>query len=249
MTRFRLPIFACVAVLAAAAPATAGATILELGSTTTPLAAPTCPSGTSASSCTIILTRVTALETLRDGVAYPTTVTRAGYLFAFTLGLSRLSSSAATAKSDVHYLNSTYGGTTQAGITVLKPVGPKNQRRWSVVGRSAIYHLQPYLGEVVQFPLTTPIAVKPGEVVALTVPTWAPVLTFGLAAKKFAYRQSRGTNCSTPSSANNAQRNIGTTVPYVCNYPGTRVEYSATEVTSPVPPKNQIKAPLRLRKS
>ncbi len=37
--------------------------------------------------------------------------------------------------------------------------------------------LEPYLGQTVQFPLATSLAVKKGDIVALTVPTWAPVLT------------------------------------------------------------------------
>ncbi len=222
----------------AAAPATAG--IIELGATKTPLVVPNCPPGVSSSACTIILTQVTALETIRDGVAYPTTVTKAGNLVAFTLGLSRLDANASKARTDVHYLNSAYGGTTRAAITVLKRVGKAQQRNWAVVAQSPIYHLQPYLGQVVQFPLPTTIPVVPHEVVALTVPTWAPVLSFDLPMTRFAYRQSRSANCKNPASFNQAQLTLGARARYVCNYPGTRVEYSVTEVTTPVPPKSQI---------
>ena len=69
-------------------------------------------------------------------------------------------------------------------------------------------HLQPYLGYVVQFPLATPIPVVPGEVVALTVPTWAPVLTYNLSTK-IAYRQSRTANCAHAGHYQNAQLTIG----------------------------------------
>ena len=37
--------------------------------------------------------------------------------------------------------------------------------------------------------------------IGLTVPTWAPVLSYNLNASKFAYRQSRKANCSTPPAA------------------------------------------------
>ncbi|MGN6867486.1 MAG: hypothetical protein ACTHMY_03670, partial [Solirubrobacteraceae bacterium] len=57
--------------LGVALPASAGATTVELGVSTTPLVAPSCPKGVSPSQCTIILTRATALETIRDNVAYP----------------------------------------------------------------------------------------------------------------------------------------------------------------------------------
>jgi hypothetical protein len=93
--------------------------------------------------------------------------------------------------------------------------------------------VEPYLGQVVQIPLENSIEVKPGEVIALTTPTWAPVLTIDQASKKFAYRQSRKYNCNSPPSSSQAQLTIGLTTSYACDYPGTRVEYSATEVTYP----------------
>ncbi|MEA2158259.1 MAG: hypothetical protein QOD66_639 [Solirubrobacteraceae bacterium] len=223
-------------------PASAAAGIFELGVPKSPLVAPVCPPTVTASNCTIILTQVTALATIRDGVAYPTTVTKAGKIVAFSLGLSRLDKNLTTAKNDVHFLDTTYGGTARAGITILKLVGKKSLRRWKVMAQSPIYHLQPYLGTVVQFPLDTSIPVTPGEVVALTVPTWAPVLSFNLPTTKFAYRQSRASNCNHPAATTQTQTTIGASTRYVCDYPGTRVEYSATEVSNPVPPKIQIHA-------
>src|SRR5205807_379674 len=81
---------AAVGLLGALTPAVSSAKVLELGTTRTPVVAPKCPPGVKATSCTIILTQVTAVETLRDGVAYPSTVRQAGKIVAFTLGLSRL---------------------------------------------------------------------------------------------------------------------------------------------------------------
>jgi hypothetical protein len=236
---------------AALLPAGASAQTIELGTTTSKLVAPTCPATVKPADCTIILTQVTALETVRDGAAYPTTVTKPGVLVAFTVGLSRLSSNLTTAKADVGYLNRTYGGTPRMAITVLKPVGRKRDRNWQVVAQTPIFHIQPYLGQIVQFPLGPPLAageppmaapleVEPGEVVALTVPTWAPVLSFGLNTKNFAYRQSRKTNCTSPATTQQAQLSLNAVASYQCDYTGTRVEYSVTEITSPVPPKTQI---------
>lgn len=218
---------------AAAVPAAALGAVVELGATTTPVVAPTCPPGVTPSNCTIILTRVTAVETLRDAIAYPSTVKTAGRIVAFTVGLSRLSSDRTTAHDDIHSLDTQYGGTTRLAITVLAPVGSKRLRQWKVVAESPIFRVQPYLGQVVQFPLTTSLPVSPGDVIGLTTPTWAPVLSIDLAAKSFAYRQSRNTACTTPPAVSASQA-TGQTAVYGCNYPGTRVEYSATEVTDPV---------------
>jgi hypothetical protein len=219
--------------LAALVPAVALAAVIELGVPSTALVAPSCPKGVAPANCTIILTRVTAVETLRDGTAYPTTVKQAGRIVAFTVGLSRLSTDRTTAHNDIHLLDSAYGGTTRVAITILRRVGRANQRRWKAVASSPVFRVQPYLGQVVQFPLTTTISVRPGDVVALTTPTWAPVLSIDLSSSKFAYRQSRSTSCNNPPATNAAQA-TGQTTTYKCNYPGTRVEYSATEISNPV---------------
>jgi hypothetical protein len=250
MRRIFLALTAAIAAVPLLAGSAAAATI-ELGQTDSPLVAPSCPKGVAPVNCTIILTEVTALETIRDGVTYPTTVKKAGSIVAFTLGLSRLSSNRATALSDIKYLDKAYGGTTRAGITVLSPVLVKTKKgrrtvtkqkqfTWRVKAQSPIFHLQPYLGQVVQFPLQSSLPVAPGDVVALTVPTWAPVLSIQQTMDKFAYRQSRSTGCTSPPSSSAAQTAVGVHTTYGCNYPGTRVEYSATEVTTPTPTKNYV---------
>ena len=180
----------------ALAPAAAQAATIELGTTKSPLVAPVCPPNVSSTQCTIVLTRVTALETLRDGVSYPTKVTKAGRIVGFTVGLSKLSTSKSTQKTYIHFLDQTYGGTAQVAVTVLRPVGKHTDWRWQVIGTSNVFHVIPYLGSVVQLPLETSIEVKPGDVVALSTPTWVPVLTINQDSKKFAYRQSRSANCN-----------------------------------------------------
>jgi hypothetical protein len=236
MKRFLLAVAGPIA-LCAALPAAAGATTTELGISTTPLVAPACPAGVPPSQCTIILTRATALETIRDNVAYPSTVKHAGRIVAFTVGLSALSTNATTAQKDINFLNKTYGGSSEVQLTVLKPVGGKTRWTWQVVESSPLVPVLPYLGQVVQFPLTTSLPVVRGETIALTTPTWAPVLSIDLSTAHFAYRQSRSTSCNNPPASNAAQVTVGTSAKYSCDYPGTRVEYSATEITNPVPNK------------
>jgi hypothetical protein len=233
MKRSLLAIAGAVA-LCGVLPAAAAATITELGATTSPLVAPACPKGVAPSQCTIILTRATALETIRDDVAYPSTVKQAGRLVAFTVGLSSLSTNATTASNDVKFLDKTYGGDAQVELTVLKRIGKKTAWTWQVVASSPVVDVQTYLGQVAQFPLTTSIPVIRGEVIALTTPTWAPVLSIDLSTHNFAYRQSRTNNCTNPPSTSEAQVTVGASAKYTCDYPGTRVEYSATEVTNPV---------------
>jgi len=227
--------FVAMTLTAGILPSLASAQSVELGATATPLVAPACPAGVSQADCTIVLTQVTALETIRDGVTYPTTVRKAGMLTGFTVGVSALSSDAATVKQDETFLSSTYGGAAEAQITVLRPVGKRADFRWTVAAQSPPEQLEPYLGQVVEFPFANNLPVVPGETIALTVPTWAPVLSFDLPTAKFAYRQSRKSKCAQPAAALQAQLTIGENTQYGCDYPGTRVEYTATEILSPTP--------------
>lgn len=234
---------AAVCLAGAAGAATAAASTVELGYTSAaPIAPASCPSTVNPNDCTIILTRSTGLETIRAGTDYPTTAKQSGYIVAFTVGLSRLSSSLTTAHSEVYRLDHMYGGTTQAAVAVLKPIGKHGLFTWELEAIGPVIHLQPYLGTVTQFPLTTALPIAKGDVVALSVPTWAPVLSIGLNAKDYAYRQDRKANCSNPASAEQAMFTLSATSVFGCDYTGVRVEYSATEITSPVPPKVQVHA-------
>jgi hypothetical protein len=247
MKRLPLVTAAVFALAAALAPSAASASIVELGQTSTPIVAPACPKGVSPAKCFIILTRTTALQTASDGVVNPTKVKQAGFIVAFTIGLSQLSTSAKTEKTYLHILDAAYGGTSRVALTVLKP-GPSNT--YTVAAQSPIFHVEPYLGSVSQLPLSLPptftvfnaLPVVPGDVIGLTVPTWAPVLAYNLTASDFSYRQSRTTNCTQAAATNTAQLTIGLKTQYLCSYTGTRVEYSATEVTTKPYPKKYVHA-------
>jgi hypothetical protein len=214
-----------IAIAIAVAPATASATITEVGATRTPIASPICPPGVTKTNCTIILTETTALPALSDKVYYPTTVKTAGRIVAFTVGLASL------ATTDITGLNAAYGGQAEAAIAILKRKGRSFE--FTVKYATPLVKLQPYLGHVVQFPLSTTLPVVPGDLIALTVPTWAPVLYIQLPSKSFRYRASRAKLCTT-FNVQTAQQTVGQKATYNCFYDSTRVEFSATEVTNPV---------------
>jgi hypothetical protein len=77
-------------------------------------------------------------------------------------------------------------------------------------------------------------------VVALTVPTWAPVLALDLPGSQFSYRQSRRANCNNPAAAQTAQTHVGASANFGCYYAGTRLEYGATEVLDTKVPGNVV---------
>ncbi len=231
--------------LAALLPGLASAQIVELGQTKTPVAAPACVPGTPLADCKIVLTRTTAVQTLSDGVINPTRVNQQGWLVSFSVGLSNLVANKKQRASLIASQNAQRGGPPELQLSVLRP-GPDNS--FTVVGESPVYTLTPFLGQLLQEPLSaapsfstfTALHVERGEVIGLTVPTWAPVLAYYVSKSQFGYRQSRRLNCTKTAADQTAQTRSGASTTYGCYYTGTRVEYSATEVTDTVAPKTYV---------
>jgi hypothetical protein len=240
-----LAVLAAIAGLAVLLPATASAQAVELGQTTTPIVRPVCTKGTSLANCKIVLARTTAVETSSDAVINPVRVNRQGWVVAFTVGLSRLVPNSKNRLSIIKNLDGEFGGPPELALTVLQP--GKNST-YTVAAQSGTYQLLPFLGQVLQEPLSLPpkfssftaLPVIRGDVIALTVPTWAPVLSYNLAANQFSYRQSRRANCNNPAANNTAQVKVGDSANYRCYYTGTRVEYTATEITATKVPRTYV---------
>ena len=120
-------------------------------------------------------------------------------------------------------------GQSQAGITVLR----RSERLFGrVVASSPIMTLKPYFGQTAQFPLETTLPVKKGDVVALSVPTWAPALALGF-GKETSWRASRPRKQCTSTSTLSTQTQIGGSVQYYCLYQTARLAYSATLISTP----------------
>jgi hypothetical protein len=223
-------------------PATASAQTVQLGQTASPLAVPSCPAGKSLAACKIVLTRTTALQMTSDAVINPARVNRQGWIVSFTVGLSRLVAKATERAAIIKSLDSRYGGQPQLAISVLEPQ-PGNT--YKLIAQSGTYTLTPFLGQLMQQPMSLPprftsftaLPVFRGDVVALTVPTWAPVLALNLPNGRFAYRQSRRANCNNPAASQTAQTHVGGAATYGCYYAGTRLEYGATEIVDTKAPR------------
>jgi hypothetical protein len=111
-----------------------------------------------------------------------------------------------------------------------------DRRYGRVTGESPVVNLTPYFGETVQFPLASSIPINKGDVVALTVPTWAPALGLGL-ARNSVWRASRDVDACDDTQTQSAQGAVQDLARYRCAYRTARVTYSATLITTPVPPK------------
>ncbi len=202
-------------------PATASARIIEIGDIGTP-ATPSCPT----TPCEVI-SRTTAYQTRIAAQKDMFVVPRDGRIVAWTITLGT------PAKRQLKFFTENLGGAAQAGISVLR-AGKKMTRR--VTAASPAETLTPYFGQTVQFPLITSLPVAKGQIVALSVPTWAPALALGV-GNDYAWRASRDVEGCDDTQTQSVQSAVGDLGTYKCFYRTARLAYSATLVTTPVPPK------------
>ena len=118
-----------------------------------------------------------------------------------------------------------------AGIAVLRPQAKPNLT-YKLISQSPLVKLEPYFGKTAQFPLATTLEVKKGDVIALTVPSWAPALALGF-ANTTSWRASRPKTSCSSTSAQTTQTQIGANVQYFCLYRTARLTYSATLISTP----------------
>lgn len=225
MKRALIVIAVVCAGVAALFASTGLAAIQELGivpaSATPTVTAPVLPScpGTPC----LAVSRTTGYQAKVGTVRAPFAVPTAGRIVAWTITLG------APKASQITFFNSNEGGPASAAIAVLAPGKSLN---YTLVAQSPTMLLQPYFGGSVQFPLATSLPVAKGDVIALTVPTWAPALALGYAGDT-SWRASRAKNQCTTTNTQTALSTISTTVQFYCLYKTARLTYSATLITNP----------------
>jgi hypothetical protein len=210
---------ACVALACAAVPSAASARIVEVGQAPTE-AVPSCP----ASPC-FAVSRTTGYQAKVVDSRSTYIVPADGRIVAWTISLGNPD------KRQIDFFQANYGESS-AGLTILRR-GKRLFHR--VIAQSPVQKLDPYFGQKVQFPLETSIAVKKGQVVGLTVPTWAPALS-QLVSDGSSWRASRPKNGCEDTERQTAQTRMQQRTQYRCLYKA-RLTYSATLITTPKPNK------------
>ncbi|HEY6652787.1 MAG TPA: hypothetical protein VI028_01540 [Solirubrobacterales bacterium] len=218
-----------VAVLGAAAPAT-----------------PSCPTSCQA------IGKTTGFQSSITGANNPFAVSFRGRIVAWSIKTGAPSTKPNPNndnQSDFDFFVKTFGGTPKARISVLKPIMKEIKQGhpiYKLKSQSPVEDLSSYLGQTTTFTLDTPLRVKPNNIVALTVPTWAPAFAINQSANtKWVASRKRG-KCNetadilagTPQDAPGSQRAFG------CTYNTARLLYSATVVADPnqkpaAPPKKK----------
>jgi hypothetical protein len=133
--------------------------------------------------------------------------------------------------TQIKFFDTNEGGASQAAIAVLRPQKKPNLS-YRLVAQSPLVTLEPYFGMTAQFPLATTIAAKKGDVIALTVPSWAPALSLGF-GNDTSWRASRPKKQCTSTGAQTAHTQVGLPVQYYCLYRTARLTYSATLISTP----------------
>jgi hypothetical protein len=207
--------------LALLLPAAAPAKLSEVGviPETTPPTTPSCPT-----SC-LAVTRTTGFQVKVGSTHNLFVAPREGTVVAWTITLGKPNA------TQVKFFNANEGGTASAAIAILRPQRKPNLA-YKLVAQSPVVQLEKYFGETAQFPLAATIQVKKGDVLALTVPTWAPALALGF-TNETSWRASRARNQCSTTSAQSAQTQVGATVQYLCLYRQARLAYSATLISTP----------------
>jgi hypothetical protein len=209
-------------VLALALPAGSLATLTEVGviPETTPATVPSCPTP----SC-LAVSRTTGFQVKVESNRNPLSAPRAGTVVAWTITLGKPTA------TQIKFFNANEGGPASAGIAILQAQSsPK--LGYKLIAQSPIVPLEQYFGKTAQFPLASTLTAKKGDVVALTVPTWAPALALGF-AKTTSWRASRSKSQCSTTTAQTTQTSIGSTVQYYCLYQTARLTYSATLISTP----------------
>lgn len=179
---------------------------------------------------------ITGFQSIADGVARPFEAPFEGKIVAWSITLAKPSAAETkTATDEVGFFNDFFGTPSQARIGVLRPVEGSKPPRYTLVRQSPIEILNPYFGSTPVFALDHPLTVLKGQIVALTIPTWAPMFALNLSEEN-TWRGSRlPEHCISREDVQGGhpQQGIGKIKTYGCYYSKARLLYTATLVKKP----------------
>jgi len=218
MKRLKPLVLACLTLLAAAAPA--GATVKEIGQPE-PFQAASCPENCQA------IAQVSGYNAEIGKSKNTFRINRPGRVVAFTMRLGEPNA------DQLNYFRTTFSGVSQARVSILKPARTKQRHR--LLQQSELFNLEPYLGSTPTFALRRSLPVLKGNIIAITVPTWAPAFAHGLDNDN-AWRSSHhDDDCTAAMPPAAAQMSPGSLRIYGCFYRTARLLYSVHFVLDPAP--------------
>jgi hypothetical protein len=215
-----IPALAVLAALVAAAPAGA-ANIREVGiAGARQFQAAGCPRNCEA------VGQVSGYQTQIGKSKNPYKIGRKGKIVAFTIALGKPN------RRQMRFFTNLYGPLPKARLSILRPQRRGRQAR--LVAQSGTFNLRPYLGSTPTFGLKESLPVSRGNIVALTVTTWAPAFAVRL-GKSYSWRSSRSSSACEDVQQPAAQTVLRSVRSYGCFYRTARLLYSASFVPDPKP--------------
>jgi hypothetical protein len=212
-------LFLLVALLGSSAgAATTSKTTVVLGATST-VPDPSCP----ALPCQAVGS-VTGFQVSNDQSQLPFRVSRNGKVKTWTLTLAQ------PTNSQRSFFNGFFGTPPEARLAILRRVAGTDPPRYNLRSQGAIHVLSPYLGQTVKFGAN--LKVEKGDIIGITVPTWAPAFSQGLTAKNVwrASREPGKCTNSTDVRQGEPQQRVGQRATYACKYSTARLLYTVTVV-------------------
>lgn len=167
---------------------------------------------------------VTGFQVNNGQTSLPFLVPKDGTIKAWTLTLAQ------PTNSQRSFFNGFFGTPPEARLAVLRRVPGSNPPRYNLRSQGAIKVLSPYLGQTVKF--GSNLEVEKGDIIGITVPTWAPTFAQGLASNNI-WRASRAPGTCTNSTdirQGEPQQKVGQRATYGCRYTTARLLYTATLV-------------------
>jgi hypothetical protein len=167
---------------------------------------------------------VTGFQVSNGQTRSPFIVPHDGTIKAWTLTLAQ------PTNKQRSFFNGFFGTPPEARLAILHRVPGTNPPRYNLRGQGSIKVLSPYFGQTVKFGSSLPV--EKGDIVGITVPTWAPAFAQELDAKEV-WRASRAPGTCTNSTdirQGEPQEKIGTRATYGCRYSTARLLYTATLV-------------------
>lgn len=179
---------------------------------------------------------VSGFQAIAEGVPNPYEAPFEGKIVAWSITLAKPSrQQTETTVDEVTVFNELLGSPSEARIGVLRQVGEEKPPRYKLVRQSPLELLNPYFGSTPVFALEHPLTILKGQVVALTVPTWAPMFAFNVSGEN-TWRGSRlPEHCVEKEDIQNGnpQQGVGKVKTYGCYYSNARLLYTATVVKKP----------------
>jgi hypothetical protein len=179
---------------------------------------------------------VTGFQAIAGGVPRPYEAPFDGKVVAWSITLARPSRKDTEKMTDeVGFFNEFLGKPSKARIGVLRPVKGSKPPRFTLVRQSPLQVLNPYFGSTPVFALEHPLTVLRGQIVALTIPTWAPMFAFNVEDDNTWRGSRQAGHCSSKEDiqGGHPQQGLRKTKAYGCYYSNARLLYTATVVKKP----------------